>query len=284
MANINSLSNMDRTLTTDGVITTLTSVLAPLNAFSTKFSTDTIAPRATIIVPLATSANDTMTNPADFESGSVSLTGQNVVVDQLVQSWQVNDEDCQKGISFSQLDEINVKTFANKINDLVLATITTASFATASCNLTVSASNFSTTELKSLRKDVADYDVKTVVLSGECYSNFIGVNLQSYKLEQGSAIYGFDGFYENNRLDKCGIPCDGFVCSPTAIAIASGLPKVPNNNLIQASETITLPKLGLSVLLETWFSTKTRTMWKSLRVMLGVAAGDTNALRYFIGK
>jgi len=66
----------------DSVITVLQSRLAPLSAFTKDFSAESVKPRATIQVPIATAGSTTQTNATDFESGNSTLDNVAVTVNQ----------------------------------------------------------------------------------------------------------------------------------------------------------------------------------------------------------
>jgi hypothetical protein len=60
--------------------------------------------------------------------------------------------------------------------------------------------------------------------------------------------------------------------------MAAGIPIQPVGLAGLVSRSVTIPGLGLSVQLNTWGSTKTRTQWASFDVMFGASyGGDANA-------
>lgn len=271
------------TVFVDGAINLLQDTLAPLAVFARKFEAVELAPRTTIVVPLATTAATTQTNPTTYASGDTVVSGSSVTVNVYAQSWHISDPNAQIGLTMNHIDEINIKAFANKINDLSLAPVLSANFTAATCNLTVSASSFSATQLKSMRADIADQPIKNIVLDGTLYSQFIGTDTNSFNLEQGASIFGFDGFYENTRLDQAGLAVNGFVCSPDAIALAAGLPKRSDKmKSLVSYQVLTIPGINLPVLYEEWVDQNTRAEWRSLSVAFGAAKGNGNALRYFV--
>jgi hypothetical protein len=271
------------TLIGDGVINKLQDTLAPLGAFSREFVTYALAPKSTIVVPLATTAATVQTNPTTFESGDSVLSGSSVTVNEYAVSWHVNDPNKQLGVTLSHLDELNIQAFANKINDLALAPLLAANFTAATCNLTVSSSAFSTTQLKSLRGDIADQPIKNLVLDGTCFSQLIPTSLTSFPISQGASIYGFNGVYENTRLDQAGLAVNAFACSPDSICVAAGPPirSQALGNLVSA-QVLIVPGVNFPVLFEQWVSSATRAEWRSLSTMFGANYGNTSALRYYI--
>lgn len=277
----NTVTNLSKVNIAESGITLLNSTLAPLSVFTTAFSANPIAPMTTVIVPMCTTTGNTVINPTDFEFGTSSLQGVSITLNQYVQNWQVSDSDAQNGVTFSQLDEANIRNFAAKLNDTVLAVVTSSNFTASAASGTVSSSAFTVTQMKTMRQEIAAYPVKNIVMDGNAYSSMLGVNLQSYDLSKGG-VYGFNTLAENTRLDQCATPCSAFVTAPSAIVMASGLSIVPSDKAFTKVEVWTIPGINLPVLFEEWFSTKTHTNWRALRVCFGAARGDQSALKYFV--
>ena len=266
----------------DTAITVLQSRLAPLNAFSTDFSADEIAPRKTVQVPIATSGSTTLVNPSSFESGDSALDNVAVTVNQYAQPFHVTNNELQQGHRLERLAKINLHQLANRIIDVALAPVTEANFGAAAVDVN-SADQFSPAELKTLWASLKDGDVRNVVLDGSLYAQFLPTNLESFNVAangRNAGMYGFDGFFYNNRFNGAGVSILGFACSPQAIAVASGLPaSSPVDAAMLAQDVITIPDLGLSVQYNLWTSSATRSLWASYDVMFGAAKGDGSALK-----
>lgn len=266
----------------DTAITVLQSRLAPLNAFSTDFSADEIAPRKTVQVPIATSGSTTLVNPSSFESGDSALDNVAVTVNQYAQPFHVSNNELQQGHRLERLAKINLHQLANRIIDVALAPVTEANFGAAVVDVN-SADQFSPAELKTLWASLKDGDVRNVVLDGSLYAQFLPTNLESFNVAasgRNAGMYGFDGFFYNNRFSGAGVSILGFACSPQAIAVASGLPaSSPVDAAMLAQDVITIPDLGLSVQYNLWTSSATRSLWASYDVMFGAAKGDGSALK-----
>jgi len=266
----------------DTAITVLQSRLAPLNAFTIDFGTDELAPRRNVLVPMATAGSSTQTNATDFETGTTTVSAVAVQVDQYTNSFQLTNAEINQGHKLEQMAKINLHALANKIMDVAMAPITTGNFGSATVSLS-SAALVGASELKSLWGALKDGDTRNLVVDGSIYANFLPTNLDSFNLASNGrnvGIYGFDGFFYNNRWSGAGANIRGFACSPQALAVASGIPvSSPVGDDMIAQELIEIPDLGLTVQMNLWTSRATRTLWASYDVMFGAAKADGSALK-----
>lgn len=266
----------------DTAITVLQSRLAPLNAFTKDFSTDQLAPRKTVQVPIATAGSTTQTNATNFESGDSTLDNVAISVSQYTNSFHLTNDQINQGYKIEQIAKINLHQLANKLVDVALTPVTTSNFGAAVVDVD-SAALVTAAELKTLWGALKNGDERNLVLDGSIYANFLPSNLDSFQVSgsgRNTGIYGFDGMYVNNRFDGAGATILGFACSPQAIAIASGLPTAsPADALMISQENIEIPDLGLVVQMNVWASAGSRALWASYDVMFGAAKGDGSALK-----
>lgn len=266
----------------DTAITVLQSRLAPLNAFSQDFSADSIAPRRTVQVPIATAGSTTQTNASNFESGDSTLDNVAVTVDQYTNSFALTNTEINQGFRIENIAKINLHQLANKIIDVAFAPVTTANFGAAVVDVNTAA-DFGVAQLKLLWGALKDGDVRNVILDGDIYAQFLPSNLEAFQIASGGknvGMYGFDLFTFNNRWNGAGATIKGFACSPQAIAVASGLPQnSPASSDMISQENIVIPDLGLTVQMNMWTSRATRALWASYDVMFGAAKGDGSALK-----
>lgn len=279
-------NTFDAALVTDSLrdtaITVLQSRLAPLSAFSQDFSADPLKPRATVQVPIATAGGTTQTNATNFESGDSTLDNVAVSVNQYSNSFHLTNAEINSGHRLEKLAKINLHALANKIIDIALAPVTAANFGAATIDVDTAA-DVTTSSLKTLWAALKDGDVRNAILDGSIYAQFLPANLEAFQLASGGknvGMYGFDFFGYNNRWDGAESTVKGFVCSPQAIAVASGLPvDSPASSDMISVENIEIPDLGLTVQMNMWVSRATRALWASYDVMFGAAKGDPNALK-----
>jgi hypothetical protein len=269
----------------DTAITVLQSRLAPLNAFSQDFSADSIAPRRTVQVPIATAGGTTQTNASNFESGDSTLDNVAVTVNQYTNSFALTNTEINQGFRIENIAKINLHQLANKIIDIAFAPITTTNYGAAVVDVNTAA-DFGVAQLRSLWGALKDGDVRNVILDGDIYAQFLPSNLEAFQVASGGknvGMYGFDLFTFNNRWSGAGATIKGFACSPQAIAVASGLPvSSPVDSSMISQENIVIPDLGLTVQMNMWTSPSTRALWASYDVMFGAAKGDGSALKLAI--
>jgi hypothetical protein len=269
----------------DAAITTLSSRLAPLNAFSRDFSADQLRPRSTVQVPIASAGATVQTNASNFESGDSTLTNAAVSVSQYSASFALSNTEINQGFRIEQLAAKNLRQLANKIIDVALTPVTTTNFGSAVVDVDA-ATDVTATSLKTLWGALKDGSERNLVVDGSIYAQFLPSNLDGFSLAgngRNTGIYGFDGFYFNNRWDGAGSTIKGFAASPEAIALASGVPvSSPVSDDLIAQENILIGDLGLTVQMSMWSSRATRSLWASYDVMFGAAKGDGDALKLLV--
>jgi hypothetical protein len=266
----------------DAAITTLSSRLAPLNAFSRDFSADQLRPLAVVQVPIASAGASVQTNATNFESGDSTLSNAAVSVSQYSASFALTNAEINQGFRIEQLAAKNLRQLANKIIDVALAPVTTTNFGSAVVDVDA-AGDVTAASLKTLWAALKDGSERNLVVDGSVYAQFLPSNLDGFTLAgagRNTGIFGYDGFYYNNRWDGAGANIKGFAASPEAIALASGVPvSSPVADDMIAQETITIGDLGLQVQMSMWSSRATRSLWASYDVMFGAAKGDGSALK-----
>lgn len=245
--------------------------LAPLAAFSRDFGADSLRPRATVQVPLASGASSVQVNPSNFETGDTTLANIAVAVDLLSKSFHVSNDQSLSGIKLAMLADVNLAALADKIMDLALTPLSGAG-----TSYTGTAADFVAEDLQAGWGEIAKADTKHVILRGDFFAKFLPTNRESFV--PGVGAYGFDGFHLNTRWAGT---TAGVFCSPKAVALASGLPSAQAGNLI-SSETIQVSGVGIAVQLNLWQSTATRSLWASYDVMFGAAAGDLASAKLIV--
>jgi len=258
----------------DRVLTVLGSKLAFLNAYSTDFSTDEMAPKKVVQVPKATAGSTVQTDPSNYESGDSTLANIAVTPSEYSASFHLTSAQLQQGFKLQQIFDINLRQLAYKIADIALAPVT------GSATATVAAADWGTDDLITMYAAGKDLDMKHLVLDGSYIARILPTDRNSFQLGESGA-YGFDRIIENNRWTGAQANVTGFLCDPQAIAAAAGLPVLDPTVAAQmgTNEIITIPSLGLSVRFSTWGSTSTRAAWASFNVMFGAASGDATRLK-----
>ncbi len=265
---------------------TLPSALAPLNVFSTDFSSERSersgsGPRQTIQVELNTTAGSVLSNPTSFEVTAAEDSNVAVTMNHLSRPVGLSVQDLNQGRRLRTKATKALETVANAVQDACFALVTTSNYDGAVVNVAgPTAVNHDT--LKALWGRISNGRQKNAVLTGEAFAQFIPANLDDYNpATSRTNIRGFDNFHYANRLAAAGEGVVGFSCDPSAMAVAAMLPADPGDAKERdyiASEVVTIDPLGISVEFNVWFSRATRGHWLSYDVVFGAAVGDKTAL------
>lgn len=256
----------------DALVVVGTNKLAPLGAFSNMFGTDPIKPRATVQVPKGVSGSTTLTNPSNYESGDGEIGAISVTVNEYSQPFHVTSTQVQQGYQLSQLAMKNAHALANKLSDAWTALLDGTTYSSALVIGT--AANFDSADLPAIYAAAKNFDQKNLILDGGHLAYLLPTDKDKFTLGERGA-YGFDRIVEQNRWTDAQTNTVGFVCSPDAIAIASGLPLDSRRTSTRRMSSVTLDQLGLTVGICEWDSDATRAQWASYDIMFGVGDGDT---------
>lgn len=270
----------------DGSITPLQNRWAALRAFSREFSTDTYKPTATGQVKYVSAASAAQTNPTNFETGDSTVDAKSISVDQISKSFHVTNNELNSGLRMENLIDINLGVFSDAVITVATADITEANFANYAGGSYIAApAAFGWSDMALLWGALKKANQKHAVLDGEYVGMLLnsptffqqGLNGQS---GENATRFGWDGIWTNTNWTGAGAGVRGFVCHPQAIGVIAGLPLeppqgVPGNTLTQS--VFTVPEIGISVAVHTWFSLASRTSWMSYDVMFGAEEIDTTA-------
>lgn len=262
------------------VLTTLGNRLAPLRAFARDFTTDVLIQNAYVQVKKPNATSAIQTNPTNFETGDTNIANVAVQVKHYSKSFTVGSMEYNQQFRLADLVDINAQTVANKIIDVALAPITATNFAT---NVTVAQASFVAANAKTLWASVAKSSKRHLILDSVAFANLLPTSGENFALDGSSAYrpgaYGYDGIILNTRWDGAGTNIYGFAAGPEAVAMAAGIPDVPPAvaEKLYGSRILTLEGLGLSVQLNYWGSSASRSDWASIDVMFGAALGDNTA-------
>ena len=266
-------------------LTYLGNILAPFNAFSTDFSTESYTQGQNVRIPVATVGATVQTNPTNWESGDSNISNVNVLVSQYSVSFQLTPRELNNGFRLDQLVDINLQNFGNKLIDVAFTPFTTTNFS----NITVAQASLVGANLATAWAAIAKVPTKNLILDGTAYSKLLPTSLTT-EIGPRPGLAGFDGIYLNTRWTGAGTNIYGFAGGAGAVAMVSGLPETNSDGMDGLEQSVVSIQLGgrglnqgatgpvLPVLTSTWLSMATRTRWVSFDVMLGASAtGDTAA-------
>ena len=257
----------------DSILLAIGPTLAPLQAFTRGFTTDAVRPRANIDVPNPTAFGSVLTNATSFESGDATVGYKQVAVNQKTKAFHVANTDIQQGFVIQQLAEGNAIALATALWDVVATLLTTTNF--TNTPVVSTAALFGQDAMQSLYASV-DSNTIYAVLANAYYAKL----LRWQTTDIGPDADGFARVMKASRWSAAGANVVGFACDPSAILLASGLPKTLPEiaGSLVSQDTVTIPGVGLTVQVNSWVSTATRALWLSYDVMFGAAVGNASAL------
>jgi len=271
-------------------VTYLGNVFAPVNAFSTDFSSEEYTQGQNVRFQVANAGPTVQTNPTSWESGDWGLTNVNILVNQYSASMSLTPRQLNNEFRLDQAIDIGLQAIGNKFMDVAFAPLTTTNFQ----NLTLSIANLSQANLASTLQQawaiVAKGASKSAVMDATSYSKMLPASLTT-ELGPRAGLAGFDNFYLNTRWTGAGANIYAAAVTPGAIAMLTGLPQaVPDifGEAIQ-QQVVSIPVGGrgtlnaqgggpvVQLLQTTWLSVATRVMWISYDWMQGASAIGDNS-------
>lgn len=257
----------------DALIVALTTKCAPFNAFSVNFGTEPMRPLSTVQVRKATSGSTLQTDATNWESGNSVIDAIPVAVHQKSKSFHITNAELNSGHQLTNLVEVNANEFAVSLTELATAVMLVADYGAGTVIGT--AANFDSSDLPAILALAKNYRRKHLLLDGGHLARLQALNTEALDWRTSGA-FGFDGIFMQNTWSGATANTAGFVCDPSAIAVAAGLPvTAPAAGGDIQQSVVTIGDTGLSVQVNTWFSRATRTTWQSFDIMIGVAKGDT---------
>ena len=263
----------------DGVHTIANNKLALLKAFTRDFGMDSYKPRATVQIRKATTGSAAVANATDFEVGDSTLVAVPVAVNQITKGFQVTNDELHKGTRLEHLASINADLFCNAISDVVTGAMSVAVFGTPYTIGT--AVSMATTKLPPIMAAAKNFVVKHLLLDGSYLAYLLPTDRTKF-VDGEAGAYGFDMLLAHNRWTGATSNTVGLICSPDCIAVVAGLPFEAPGGQMLSTKTYTLPGLGLSIQLNSWYSLKTRTLWSSYDVMFGAGVLDITAAQIIV--
>jgi hypothetical protein len=297
---------------TKTAITVLQSRLAPIKNFSTDFSSEVVNPLRRLQVGVATAAGSVVSNPTSFESQGTTLTNAAVTMTHYSAQFGLSSVELNKGFTLERIMQVNLRALANQIIDAALSPISVSNFTSNSVSPVVYTSSITTATggvlgndlitkaLPTLWGSLANGTTKNLVLDGSYYQYLLPQS--GFSLKPGEGAYGFDTVNYNNRWNgttgltgatvasggtkssTTDYQIKGFVADYGAIAIASALPYIDPSvaSLLQLSEVIEIPDLGISVQFNVHGSLASRSLQASFDVVVGAAVADSSALKMIV--
>jgi hypothetical protein len=273
--------------------------LAPLNVFSTSYSSDAAARGASVEVPLV--ANLTATNFADsYESDGGTLDAIRVNIDKhKLVTVRVSDTE------FSKSSNADVQKFAYQqgralaqavIEDIFSSFVTTAGSAAQFAASVTGLTTLTLANVRTLRKamsaDKVPLEQRSLILDTDLYDGLLAQSNLSDASQFGARdaivdarvprVYGMN-VYEMTSLPTNSICFKGVAVHPNALAVAVRAlqPQAPSEYL--AAITANDPETGLAISYRRFYSPATGRHHASFECVYGYSRGITAAAKLALG-
>jgi hypothetical protein len=286
---------------TQAAVTVLQSKLASLKAFNTDFCNDVVsgAGLRKLQVSVVGNAASAVTNPTSFEAQGDTVTAAAVTMNHISAQFGLTSAQLNQGLRLEKVLTSNLRALCNAVMDVALTPLSVANYAAASYSTAITkatggtiGNSLITEALPTLFAALGNGSERNLVLDSSYYAYLLPQTGYSLDLASKGA-YGFDSITMNNRwngvtggsdsaLNGTTKTIKGFVASPEALACASAIPYVDPAvaGLLQQSEIIDVPDLGISIQMNIWGSLASRGLNGSFDVLFGSAKADSSALRF----
>ena len=253
--------------------------LAPLRAFSRDFSGDAMAPNRPVVIPKVTAGGTAQASATDFEDTTNfvgTVTPITVTPTHRTAGGYMDQTDMNRGMRVALWAEKKAQEIAENALATVTALITTGNF-TATPHISAAAA-FGGDDMRTIFGLLKKCPTKYMVIDGEYYARLLPATREEYNVVE-AAWPGWNGVFLNTIWTGATTNTVGFACDPQAIAVVAGIPSLPESASRSSlnTSTFTVPELQLTVALNSWYSTKTRTDWFTYDVCFGAALLDATA-------
>ncbi len=282
--------NFDETIFLESGLESFTSELAPLNSFARDFSGSTSRKGDAVIVPRVDAVTAT-TFDSSYETGGGTL---NAITVNLNKHKIVNVD--LTDVQVSEASPANLERFARQsgkaLAKMVLqdvwSIVLTTNFGNAV--LTTSAASYSKTQIRAIRKALAEDDVPTDMLTGifdvDIYDSLLSDLDDADKYGSRAAVadakipslYGIP-IIESNIVPLNGISLAGFIAHPDSIAVAMRYlePQAPQEYLSTAR--LVDNESGITMGYRRHYNTATGKHFASFECVYGKAVGLSKGLK-----
>lgn len=274
-----------------------TSILAPLNAFSTSFNDDAAERGKTISIPTISNTS----SATSFSGAGNTYTAMNttygstqITLDQhLFVSWHVTDTEV------SQSSSVELQRFgyqkggdlAKAVFEDILGEVTNANYST---KITVTANDFDADEVADLREDGLDQnlypDQCSLVLQNTYFTSLLKDTDISHAMNYGSAeviqggrvpsLFGIKSIYESNAVPTNSEHLKGFYAHPSALAVAIRYLQPTNTSGYISTQRLTDEASGIVMGYREFYEESTGTQTAVLECVYGKkVAIDGNLIR-----
>jgi len=245
---------------------------APLRAFTSVWDPQPYSPRSKSILKYIARGSATLVDEtANFQQGGSEVAPIECAVSHYSQPWPLSNADLHSGLRQADLFFANAQELAKTLMAKFTTLLTVANFPAAPVTALPAAFNLS----DAARAYGAIKGFKSLVLDADYFASLSHGSPRGF--QSGEAVHGWQGIHEQSSgWASAGPKVRGVALAKPAIILVTGyLEAVLASNIERT--LIGLPGMDLAIELNSWFAQGTRTAWRSLDCIFGVAKGDGNA-------
>tara|TARA_R110002020_G_scaffold139757_2_gene310788 strand:- start:427 stop:1320 length:894 start_codon:yes stop_codon:yes gene_type:complete len=285
-------SNLQNNIIAQSALEQFTSILAPLNAFSTSFNDEAAQKGKTISIPTINNVDSVATFAGTYSAQDTTLGATQITLDKhFFVSWHITDTES------SQSSAVELQRFGyQKGGDLakgvfqnILAEITVANY---SSEIEVTAGNFDADEVADLREDGLGAnlypDQCSLVLQNDYFTSLLKDTDISHAMNYGSAevvqggtvprLFGIQSIHETAAIPTNSEDLKGFYCHPSALAVAMRYLEPTNTSGYISARRLTDEASGIVMGYREFYEESTGTQTAVLECVFGKKVGVGGSL------
>jgi hypothetical protein len=280
-------SNLQNNIIAQSALEQFTSILAPLNAFSTSFNDQAAERGKTISIPTISNTASAIDFVGTYSAMDTTYGATQITLDQhLFVTWNVTDTEV------SQSSSVELQRFGyQKGGDLAKAVFQNVLDVVKGANYTkkieVTAGNFDADEVADLREDGLDAnlypDQCALVLHNNYFTSLLKDTDISHAMNYGSAevvqggrvpsLFGIKDIYESNSIPGNGDDIKGFYCHPSSLAVAMRYLEPSNTQEYISARRLTDDATGIVMGYREFYEPSTGTQTAVLECVFGKTVG-----------
>jgi hypothetical protein len=280
-------ANLQNNIISQAALEAFTSILAPLNAFSTSFNDDAGYRGKTITCAKFATTTGVTDFGGTYTAMDTTYDDVQITLDKhKFCTWHVTDTEVSQSTAV-ELERFGYQKggeLAKAVFQSILSVVTNANY---SANEVVTAANFDLDEVADLREAMVDAgvfaDQCSLILQNDYFTSLLkdtdlapAMNYGSAEVIQGGRIpslFGIKGIYETTSVPLNGEALEGFICHPSAMAVAMRYLEPISSGQYIAARPITDPDSGITMGYREFYSTDTGTQTAVLEAVYGMAVG-----------
>ena len=280
-------ANLQNNIIAQSALEQFTSILAPLNSFSTSFNDEAAEKGKTISIPKISNTASAIDFAGTYSDMDTTYGAVQITLDQhMFVSWNITDTES------SQSSAVELQRFGyQKGGDLakavfqdILAVVTAANYTTS---ILVTAGDFDSDEVADLREDGLGQnlypDQCALVLTNEYFTSLLKDTDLSHAINYGSAeviqggtvpsLFGIKEIRESTSIPANGEGLRGFYTHPSAMAVAMRYLEPLNSSQYINANRVTDEATGMTMGYREFYTPSTGVQTAVLECVYGFSVG-----------